>query len=123
MRKAIYELLRHQGIPKKAKDGNLIDYDERIRQLKTKLPSVDSGYFDILKMIKGLTSEELHEDSWQDFDNLTLRLLIETTKEILYSIYVEPNEKTTRKSVIQKLHDTVLGSRKGKESVAVEPGA
>ena len=112
IRKAIYELLKNQQISAEDASGNRIDYDERIKQLKVKLPHVDPDHFDTLKIIKGVASDHLHEDSWEDFDNPTLKLLIETTKEVLYEIYVEPDEQKNRKSRVQKLREAVLGSKK-----------
>ena len=56
-------------------------------------PNVDSEYFDILAGIQGMTSDALHEGGWDSFDAPTLTLLIETTKEILYEIYVLPDDK------------------------------
>ena len=111
IRKAIYELLKNQQIPGEDDSGNRIDYDERIKQLKAKLFHVDSDHFDTLKIIKGVASDHLHEDSWADFDNPTLKLLIETTKEVLYEIYVEPDDRKNRKSKVQKLREAVLGKR------------
>lgn len=91
LRKAIYELLEAQGIPKEeASTPKPIElgYNKRIKLLKNKFPNIDSEYFDILANIQGMTSDTLHEGSWDTFDSPALTLLIETTKEILYEIYV-----------------------------------
>lgn len=115
LRKAIFELLKVQNIPKKDTKGKLLDYDERIKLFKQKLPTEDVEYCDILSIIKGVTSDELHEDSFPDFDNPTLRLLIETTKVILHSIYIEPDEKKRARDEIGKLRQGILGKQKKSE--------
>ncbi len=92
LRKSIYKLLQHQKIPEKDKTG----YDKRIDALKEKYSKIDSGLFDNLKAVHGLTSQEVHENDWQDFDAHTLRFLLEITKEVLIEIYVVPDEKQKR---------------------------
>jgi len=108
LRKAIYELLRKQEIPSQDEQGNSIDYDERLKRLKDQLRHVDSDYLDALKIIKGVTSDRLHEDSWEDFDNPTLKFLIETTKEI-------------RKGAIERLHQTGRAARSHRDSSGDAP--
>lgn len=112
LRKAIYQLLENQKIEKQDKDGNSLDYDTRIKALKEKLPHVDADFFDVLKIIKGVTSVELHENPWEEFDAPKLKLLIQVTKEILHRIYVEPDEKAQRKSAIMGLHEKIKGAGK-----------
>lgn len=63
-RKAIYELT----IREKAEGGN---YEERIKFLKTKFPQIDPTYFDVLSHIKDMTSDKVHEQSWDKWDNNT----------------------------------------------------
>ncbi|HOW36297.1 MAG TPA: hypothetical protein PL155_07780 [Candidatus Omnitrophota bacterium] len=104
LRKAIYELLDLQEIGNEENDTKL-PYEERIKRLKGKFPNIDSEYFDILAGIQGMTSDNLHEGSWDSFDSRTLALLIETTKEILYEIYVLPDEKKTKRNIIAKMRE------------------
>ena len=96
VRKAIYELLVHE----KFIDG---DYKDRIKSLKGKYPSIDPELFDELSHIQQMTSDKVHEQSWDKWDSPTLRLIIEALKEVLYEIYVLPDEKKQRKNKIQQL--------------------
>ena len=92
LRKAIYKLLQQQEIPEQDKDGKFFRYDDRIDLLKDKFKGINPAYFGNLKIIQGLTSQELHENDWEDLDSPTLRFLLETTKVILYQIFVLPDE-------------------------------
>lgn len=111
LRKAIYELLEIQDIPRN--DTNEVGketwlpYNERIKKLKQKFSDqhIDADYFDILASIQGMTSDALHEGSWDSFDSNTLKLLIETTKEILCEIYVLPEKRNDKKADIKKLFE------------------
>ncbi len=96
VRKAIYELLVYE----KFIDG---DYKDRIKSLKGKYPSIDPELFDELSHIQQMTSDKVHEQSWDKWDSPTLRLIIEALKEVLYEIYVLPDEKKQRKNKIQQL--------------------
>lgn len=109
MRKAIYELT----IKEKAKGE---DYESKIKFLKSKYQSVDSTLFDILTAIKDMTSDKIHEQSWDKWDSANLKLIIETLKTILYEIYVLPKEKEERKKVIWQLHEKAQKrSKKGEK--------
>ena len=61
MRKAIYELLIKENAEGK-------DYETRIKSLKSKFPSIDSELFDILSAIQDMTSDKIHEQSWDKWD-------------------------------------------------------
>ncbi len=112
LRKAVYELLNHQGITKSNEQGDIVSYDDRIKLLKGRFPQIDPGYFDILKIVKNVTSDSVHEDAWEDFNGAQLKLLVEVTKEILYEIYVEPEERKKRKGVIQKLQEALTDKKR-----------
>ena len=86
MRKAIYELLVYEEL----KDGS---YEKRIKSLKCKYPSINQNLFDTLFHIQQMTSDKVHEQSWDKWDSLTISLILETTKEILHEIYVLPAER------------------------------
>lgn len=105
MRKAIYELT----IKEKA-EGQ--DYQARIKFLKKKYPNINADYFDILCHIKDMTSDKIHEQSWDEWDSKHLKLFIETLKSILYEIYVYPEERKQRSNFIRELLQDV--SRKGR---------
>jgi hypothetical protein len=98
MRKAIYELLVHEKI-----EG--ADYETRIKSLKKKYPDSDPTYFDTLASIKDMTSDKIHEQSWDKWDSPNLKFIIETLKSILYDIYVTPQLKKERFLEIQKLRE------------------
>lgn len=95
-RKAIYELT----ILEKAEGGN---YEERIKYLKTKFSHIDPELFDVLSHIKDMTSDKVHEQSWDKWDNQHLKLFLETLKVILHEIYVVPDERKKRSSSVSKL--------------------
>ncbi|MBM3251309.1 MAG: hypothetical protein FJZ11_00810 [Candidatus Omnitrophica bacterium] len=121
LRKAIYELLELQKIPKIEKDSIsgkeiILPYEDRIKKLKESFRNIDSEYFDILAGIQGMTSDNLHEGSWDSFNTPTLILLIETTKEILYEIYVSPEEKKSKKTIIKQLRENFEKSKLPKQT-------
>ena len=101
-RKAIYELT----VGEKAEGSN---YEDRIKFLKGKFPAVDSNLFDVLCNIKDMTSDKVHEQSWDKWDSKHLTLLLETLKAILHEIYVIPDEKKSRSSKVQSLLQKVKG--------------
>ncbi len=107
MRKAIYELL----VLEKATGT---DYETRIKSLKKKYPDSDPVLFDILSHIQDMTSDKIHEQSWDKWDSSYLKLIIETLKTILHDIYVLPQVKAERLQSIQKLRDSVKKDKKTK---------
>lgn len=109
-RKAIYELT----VIEKAEGS---DYEGRIKFLKKKFPGVDPELFDILCHIKDMTSDKVHEQSWDKWDSKHLTLFLETLKAILHEIYVVPDEKKSRSSKVQGLLQKV----KGKQKATSEP--
>ena len=112
LRKAIYELLRKEGI-----GPDVGDYGSRIKALKKKFPSLDSTYFDILANIKDMADDKLHEESWEAFDSSTLSELLYATKAVLYEMYVLPDEKKVRLGPIPKL---LAKLKKDKQQVKVD---
>jgi hypothetical protein len=108
-RKAIYELTIHE----KAQGEN---YDERIKFLKEKHPHIDSTLFDVLAHIKDMTSDKVHEQSWDKWDNKHLTLFIQTLKTILQELYVVPNERNVRTNQIKELLQDVREKQAKAES-------
>lgn len=104
MRKAIYELL----LIEKVSYGN---YDERIKSLKAKYPSLDPELFDVLGHIQQMTSDKIHEQSWDKWESKFLKLIIETLKTILYEIYVTPEIKKEKVNTIKKLYENVFSKK------------
>jgi len=107
MRKAIYELLVYENI-----QGD--SYDERIKALKHKYSAIDSTFFDILGHIKDMTSDKVHEQSWDKWESKYLNLIIETLKSVLDEIYVIPQVKSERVNIVQQLLEKVNGNKKPK---------
>ena len=105
MRKAIYELL----ILQKA-EGD--DYESRIKSLKEKHPESDQSLFDILAQIKDMTSDKIHEQSWDKWDSHYIKLIIETLKTVLHDIYVIPEVKKERYQTIQSLQQVLKEDKK-----------
>lgn len=104
LRKAMYRLLKLEKISEK-EPGNdtFIKHEERIEMLKKKHPQIDSDLLDDLKSIQCITSIELHENDYPDFSGKDLKLLQEVFKEVLYELYVAPEEKKLRKTRINAL--------------------
>lgn len=96
MRKAIYELLVKEEIT-----GD--HYEEKIKSLKSKYPNSDPDLFDILSHIHQMTSDKIHEQSWDKWDPKNLHLIIETLKIVLFEIYVLPKEREERANKIKDL--------------------
>ena len=113
MRKAIYELL----VIEKVEKG---DYENRIKSLKGKHPDCDPSHFDILAHIQDMTSDKIHEQSWDKWDSGYLKLIIETLKTILYEVYVLPKIKAERSQTIQKMREAVVKDKKQKKEIETE---
>lgn len=97
-RKAIYELLVHE----KLSQGS---YDDQIKRLKEKFAGIDEELFEILGHIKDMTSEKVHEQSWDAWDSKHLQLFLNALKAVLHEIYVVPDEKRTRASLVRAIHN------------------
>lgn len=95
-RKAIYELLAIQ----QAIGPN---YDEKIKDLASKCPSVDAELFEILGHVKDMTSNHVHEQSWVAWDSKHLQLFLGALKAVLHEIYVVPDEKKNRADSVRAL--------------------
>jgi hypothetical protein len=104
MRKSIYELLILEKI-----EGD--HYEEKIKSLKTKYPNSDPELFDILSNIQQMTSDKIHEQSWDEWDSDSLKLIIETLKTVLHDIYVLPKIKEDRLKQIGDLRKKVLSNK------------
>jgi len=104
-RKAIYELL----LIEKA-EGR--DYEDKIKFLKHKYTSIDPELFDILAAVQDMTSDKIHEQSWDMWDSDNLKLIIETLKTILYEIYVTPKIKKERLDTVRQLREKIIKEKK-----------
>ncbi len=113
-RKAIYELLDHENsivINEKTKRAN---YSESIKQLKDKFSFVSAELFDVLGEIQELTSDVVHEGSWESWDSKHLRYLIELLKTILNEMYVIPEEKKRGLSILSELKKKITKDKNNK---------
>ena len=113
-RKAIYELLDHEKsivINEKTKRAN---YSESIKKLKNKFSFVSAELFDVLGEIQELTSDVVHEGSWESWDSKHLRYLIELLKTILNEMYVIPKEKKRGLSVLSELKKKITNDKNNK---------
>lgn len=112
VRKIIYEL----AILEKATGDN---YDERIKSLKDKRLDVEPEYFDTLLTIQQITSDKVHEDSYDGWETPHLKLLLSTLGEILTLMYVIPEiRKEKRASILalkEKLTKSTTNDKKTKE--------
>ena len=66
-RKAIYELTVLQETTGE-------HYDDRIKELKSRFTYIDPELFNILGLIKDMTSDKVHEQSWPKWDSAHLKL-------------------------------------------------
>lgn len=114
-RKAIYELLDLQ-------DTTGPNYDEKIKDLAGKQPSVDPELFEILGHVKDMTSDHVHEQSWVAWDSKHLQLFLGAFKAVLHEIYVVPDEKKSRADSVRALK-AQLGKAKAIGKSVERPGA
>jgi len=107
-RKVIYELLVREKI-----EGG--DYDSRIKDLKSRYQQIDPTLFDILSAIKDMTSDKVHEQSWDKWNSGNLRLILETLRAILQEMYVEPKVREARTREISKMREALGRDKKATE--------
>jgi hypothetical protein len=113
MRKAIYELL----VKEEAKGK---DYESRIKWLKSKYPDSDPDFFDILSHIQDMTSDKVHEQSWDKWDSPQLKLIIETLKSVLFDIYVIPDQRKERSKKIAQMKEKLKKDKTQEEAEVQE---
>jgi transcription elongation factor Elf1 len=108
-RKAIYELLAFEKVP-----GT--DYDSRIKALSQKFPAVDPELFEVLGHVKDMTSEKVHEHSWEAWDSNHLHLFLEALKSALHEMYVVPDERASRVKAVRSLRSQLSKSKAAPEA-------
>lgn len=127
LRKAIFELLSHFNIPKtRAKNENdkkiieKIPYFERLDSLQEEVlkqyPHVERELLSDIKKVYSLVSNPLHERlpdevEWEDFTNPQFLFLLSVVHNLLLQIFVEPEERKERGSVLTELAKKVSGLR------------
>jgi hypothetical protein len=112
-RKAIYELLALQN----AIGAN---YDDKISDLRSKHPAIDSELFEIIGHIKDMTSDHVHEQSWIAWDSKHLQLFLEAFKAVLHEIYVVPEEKRVRADTVRALREQLGKAKSEGESTSTK---
>ena len=100
--KIIYEMASHKNI-----DGE--SYEDRIKSLKKAYPEVEQTYFDTLFTIQQMTSSKVHENSYDGWKSMHLRVILASLREILHEIYVVPALREDKRKSILKLKEELLG--------------
>ena len=108
-RKIIYEL----AILQKAEG---INYDERVKSLKKIRNDIEEDYFDTLLTIQQITSDKVHEQSYDGWQAKHLRLILSTLVELLNIIYVIPEIRKEKRKSILSLKDEILGKKSNKKN-------
>lgn len=99
VRKAIYEFLSKE----KAAGDN---YDEKIKSIKSNWKHIED-YLDVLKGIKGVTSDQVHEDSFEAFSSEQIKSYVAILEEIFKEIYVIPKKRAERKEAIFAVFNSI----------------
>lgn len=109
IRKAIYQFLNRENA-----EGD--NYDEKIKSIKKNWPQIED-YLDILKGIKGITSDQVHEDSFASFKSDDAKSYVAILEEIFREIYVIPNQRKRRKeSIMTKFSKADRARKEAKET-------
>lgn len=103
-RKLVYEL----STIEKA-DGN--NYEERIKSLKRKREDIEEEFFDTLATIQQVTSEKVHEKSYDGWQAKHLRMILSTLNEILGLMYVIPEVRKEKRKSILALKEELIGNK------------
>jgi len=115
LRKAIYELIKHEKVIIKDEKGGHANYEKSIKNLKTAFTWVSPELFDALANIQELASDSLHEESWEAWNSPKLRFLIELVKTTLEEMYVIPDERKKRLAVLGQLKSNFEGDKATKK--------
>jgi hypothetical protein len=104
IRKVVYELAVLEGATGE-------NYEDRIKSLKAKRPDVEGSYFDTLLSVQQVTSDKVHENSYDGWDAKHIKLLLTTLHETLNELYVLPSLKKENRRKVLELKETILGSK------------
>ncbi|GAI25993.1 unnamed protein product, partial [marine sediment metagenome] len=107
-RKIVYELATLQ----KAEGTN---YDERIKSLKKIRSDIEEDYFDTLLTIQQITSDKVHEQSYEGWQAKHLRLILSTLVELLNIMYVIPEIRKEKRKSILSLKNKILKIKNKKQ--------
>ena len=100
-RKIVYEMTSTEKF-----DGN--SYENRIKSLKKKYPTVEQTYFDTLLTIQQVTSSKVHENSYDGWNSGHLRLILASIREMLHEIHVVPALREDKRKSLLKLKEELL---------------
>ncbi|MGN0919272.1 MAG: hypothetical protein ACI4OR_00715 [Alphaproteobacteria bacterium] len=118
LRKLIYTLLseqlnkKHKKSQQSIKDLGYNHYSDCIKALKEYHPTLKI-FIEPLEDITGITSDQVHEDSWSEMSPQDLDICLESIKDLLYEIYVQPAILQDRRDKICQLRKKA--SSKGKK--------
>ena len=101
-RKVIYELAKREGAEGKK-------YEDRIKSLRTKLPNIDSIYFDTLLEINIATSNIVHENAYDGWEARHLRAILTVLMDILREVYVTPAIRKERQDEMKSIRRELKG--------------
>lgn len=96
IRKTIYEFINYEKL-----EGD--DYTSKIKSLKGKYKILDDAYVDILSGIQGIMSDNVHEQSYENYDIQHAKGYIEVLKEAFNQIYVIPEELKSKQTKISSM--------------------
>jgi transcription elongation factor Elf1 len=108
-RKIVYELASLQKA-----EG--INYDERVKSLKKIRSDIEEDYFDTLLTVQQITSDKVHEQSYDGWQAKHLRLILSTLVELLNIIYVIPEIRKEKRKSILILKDEILEKKSNKQN-------
>ena len=73
---------------------------------------IEEDYFDTLLTIQQITSEKVHEQSYDGWEAKHLRLILSTLVELLNIIYVIPEIRKEKRKSILSLKNEILKNKK-----------
>lgn len=113
LRKFIYTFLHKQlNVIKGNKPFQRIEemgyhnYDDCILEIRKAYPNL-SMYFDILSKIKGIMSDQMHEESWGEISSDHLSLYLGVLETLMNEVYVQPALQNERHKLISQQYDAI----------------
>ncbi len=111
LRKSIYELMHRENSIVIVEKTGRTDYKASVKKLKQKLPHITPELIDALGQIQEMSSDKVHEESWEAWDSNKIRFLIELLKRILLEIYVVPAERDSVLANLNKMKSSFVESK------------
>ncbi len=88
------------------------NYGECIKELKDHYISLDV-FFEPLADITGIMSDQVHENSWKEMNAKDLNICLESIKDLLYELYVQPEILKERRDKISQMRAKAVNKNKG----------